>query len=113
MKRIVVPKNLNHDWVCVYTYPKLDEEKSIIVKEFYKFDLDDQPVDRIFVSYINELDIDNETIAKCLDGVQSNWLQCCSIENSGQTHTKISSYEHMITKDGLKTYLTFGTNYYL
>lgn len=116
MIRITVPNiklrtafGAYYDWKCMQTYFKQDK----IVKEFYKFD-GNTPVDRIFVSYNKDLPISDETIIKCLDEVKNRWLECCFIDNVfGQTHTIISSYEHIATKDGVETFLTFGNKYYL
>lgn len=107
MKRIVVCHTLPIEWECIQTYSLQDK----IVKEFYKFD-GNTPIDRIFVSYNKDFHMSEGTIIKCLDEVINNWLQCCFIGRDGHTHTIISAYEHIGTKDGVETSLTFGTQYY-
>ncbi len=114
MKRIIVPETLLtiYDWKCMQAYYQSDEEKVVIVKEFYKFD-GETPIDRIFVSYHRDLPIDDGTIIKCLDVVLDNWLQCCFVDSNGHTRTIINSYEYMTTKDGVEQSVVFGKKYYI
>lgn len=108
MQRIVVPETLFHQWVHMQTFFRSGK----VVKEFYKFD-GETPTDRIFVSYNKELPISDEIIMKCLDEVVARWLECCFIDNNGQTNTIISSYKYMATKDGMEMSVVFGNQYYV